>query len=584
MRRWRQLVATATLGGMLVAAAGCGVPSSTDVVVDGKGQADDMLGRVGGEQLPEGPEGTSNNTEEFVDRFLEAPAGDWEGAAERVKRFLSPQLQATWQAPQEITVVRLTDGKPDIKPAPSSEVVLKVQLVGVLTNQGTLEPPTSQTTTAEYTFKVGSAEQPRGGLAVTTPPPAMLLTDTALDRWYEQRPIYFWDTSQNNLIPDLRYLPRAVGENARPTMLIGWLLGGPAAWLRPSVLELPDGTKQLRNAYKEDGRLIVNLSGAAAGQTLDRLLAQLSWSLRADFSGDLTLLIEFQKRYEGKLSEFLDRNPTYRLTREVPQYFAVAAGSVRRLQLGATSVPEDVPLLDAAVNKNVRSAAMTNQYAALTRVDGDEVWLWVGPDQQGKFSRTSLHAASMSRPTLADGQDVGYVAAAGELYQFKLAEPGVAAVTVSGLSGAVTSVALAPDGKRLAVVAGGRPYVVALGGEGATATARPVPAPLTNLTAISWLSETGLAMAGMSGGQVKLARITMDGGVLTDVLQELRVPPVTQLVSFPEDPIVGVGGPIMVEAEKVAYQVFTTLQYVQAQEIAGPPVKGVAPTAPFFLE
>jgi len=572
----------AALAALLVAlaAAGCGVPGRTDVVVDGKGQEADVPGSSGAEALPLGPDGVGNNVPEFVKRFLEAPAGDWDGAAARVKRFLSPEQQASWQAPREITVIRLRDGKPDIKPTSPYEVVLDVLPIGLLTSRGTLEPPRVQSFTT-YRFTVGQVD---GNLAVLTPPPGvMLLTDAALHQWYEQRPIYFWDTGRTSLVPDLRYLPRAVEKGARPKLLIDWLIGGPADWLQAGVLGLPDGSKQLRNAYTDKGRLIVNLSDAATGQgrDLDQLLAQLCWTLRDDFTGNVELQIEFQKRAEGSSSDYLDRNPVYRLADRGPELFAVAGGAVRRVQFGAVKVPDEVPHIEPAVNKNVRYAALANGYAALVRTEGDALRLWVGPE----FVATSLVVKTMSRPVLVDGQNAGYVAADGKLYRFTRGNSKVTEVAVAGLSGGVTSIALAPDGRRLAVVAGGRPYVVGLGGDGdaPAGAARPVPAPLSDLTAITWLSETNLAMAGRRSGKVALARVSMDGAVINNQ-QDLNTSPVIQLVSFLENPVNGIGGSIMLEADNQAYEVYSSLvDPIPPQRLAGPPVK-TAPVAPFFLE
>jgi hypothetical protein len=353
------------------------------------------------------------------------------------------------------------------------------------------------------------------------------------------------------------------------------------------VLELPEGTEQLGNAYKKDGRLIVNLNAAATatGQSLDQLFAQLLWSLRIDFPGQVVLQIEWQNQREGSSADYLTRNPAYRLASRGPQLYAVADRVVRRVQTEGPQVPAEVPVLDPSVNKNVRSAALSAGRAAVVRAEGGRLVLWVGPDRQGRFLRTPLQAGAMSRPVLADGQDVGYVVADGKLYQFGFDRPEVAEVAASGLSGAVTSVALAPDGRRLAVVAGGRAYVVALGdGEASTGVARPVPVPLDNLTAISWLSETSLAMTGGDGNRTALAKVSMDGAVLTSSPQDLSTFPVTQLASFPENPVSGIGGPIVVEMDDNAYEVFTATQsLIPPQGLAGPPARHPL-TAPFFME
>jgi hypothetical protein len=587
----RQLLATLAAAGVALAAAGCGVPGRTSVVVDGGSRETDVAGSISGDELPPGPEGTGSNVEEFVNRFLEAPAGDWEGAADRVKQFLSPQLRASWQAPREITVVRLVTGKADIKPPPSSEVVLDVQQIGVLSNNGELKPPSPQDP-KKYTLTVGAVDAPRGGLAVTSAPPLMLLTDTALDRWYYQRPIYFWDTEQVNLVPDLRYLPRASADDARrPRVLIGWLLDGPADWLQPSVLELPQGTEQLRQAYKDNnGRLIVSLNGAASSQNLDQLFAQLVWTLRIDYPGDLVLEIENQKKREASSSDYLNRNPAYRLAGQPPAWFGVTGGVVRRIQVEGPPAEAAVPVLDAGVNKNVRYAAISGGRAALARTDGKgALSLWVGPDKQGGFRDTKLRAGAMSRPVLADGQNVGYVAAGGKLYRFSVDTAEVTEVVAANLAGSVTSVALAPDGRRLAVLAGGVPYVVALGGEGGGSTAaRPLPPPLTALSGISWWGETSLAMTGTktpgtNRGRPSVVKVSVDGAVLSTVQDDMNASKITQLVTAPENPVNGIGGVIMIEADDRAYQVFSsTLRYIQPQEVVGPPVK-LPPIAPFFL-
>jgi hypothetical protein len=137
-------------------------------------------------------------------------------------------------------------------------------------------------------------------------------------------------------------------------------------------------------------------------------------------------------------------------------------------------------------------------------------------------------------------------------------------------------------------VAGGQPYLVALGGdgEGSTGIARPVPTTLSNLTGISWLSETKLAMTGHLGSRAALVKVSLDGAVL-DVprSQDLNTLSVTQLVSFPEDPVSGIGGPIMIEADNQAFEVFTSTQRALGpDQLSGPPVKGGTVDAPFFRE
>jgi hypothetical protein len=586
-----RLGVVAALLGLLGA---CGVPGQTKVVVDGQGKASGVLSNGGSEELrPPGPGGAAT-PEVFVDRYLQAAAGDWDGAQARVKEFLAPDATKDWQNnPRQIVVVRLTDGKPDISLSADEvrAVTLHVQQLGVLTSQGLIEQPTSQTQT--YQFQVGTIRASGGRLAILDPPPVMLLTDTALKNWYDERPIYFWDTARQNLVPDLRYMPRAVESSARPSMVLGWLLGGAVNWLRPSVQQLPEGTDKRGNPFTDAGRLVVNLSAAVENQNLDQLVTQLQWSLRPDYTGDLVLQVEGQtKRIATDKNNFLDRNPAYRLAKLLPQeLYCVANGIVRRAPFGVEQVPATVGPLTAEVNKDVQSAAISREHdrVALVRAEaGNWSRLWVGP-LGNQFIRTSLRARVMSRPAWAENESVGYVAADGLVRQFSVDSEKFVTVPIGNMANNVTALAVSPDGERLAVIADGKLYLVALGRDGdisSVGSARPVPTPLTNLTSVAWLGQTALVMTGLSGNRAALAKTTMDGAVERDTVQQVAASNVTQVVALPEDPLTSTGSQILIQADGRAYWVFSdTIEELAGSTLAGAaPNKPPVPTAPFFLD
>ena len=139
---------------------------------------------------------------EFAKNYLEAAAGDFAGAGERVKQFLSPDAAATFKPPAEVKVVRLIE---DPLVNPGKPVVIKTREVGTLGPKGILEPA-GDDRPANYELTLRQVEgQP--GLFVTDPPKVLLLSDTALDRFYTKRTIYFWNQDHTGLVPDLRYLP-----------------------------------------------------------------------------------------------------------------------------------------------------------------------------------------------------------------------------------------------------------------------------------------------------------------------------------------------------------------------------------------
>jgi hypothetical protein len=584
-------VVTALLG--LVAA--CGVPSHTNVVVDGPGKASGVLTGGDSEQLR--PPGADEivTPEVFVDNYLQAAAGDWDGAEARVKKFLAPDAAKNWQNnPPQITVIRLIDGKPDISLSTNEvrTVTLHVQQLGVLTSQGLIEPPASQTQT--YQFGVGPLKSSPGRLEILDPPPVMLLTDTALKQWYDERPIYFWDTERQDLVPDLRYMPRAVESSARPSMVLSWLLAGPADWLRPSVQELPQGTDKRGNPFTDAGRLVVNLSAAAENQSLDQLVTQLQWSLRLDYAGDLVLQIEGQtKRVATDSDDFLDRNPAYRLAKLPQELYCVANGIVRRAPIGGDPVPTVVGPLTAEVNKDVQSAAISRDHdrAALVRSEaGGWSRLWVGP-LGNQFIRTELRARVMSRPVWAENESYGYVAADGMVRRFSLESDQFVTVPIGDLPNKVTALAVSPDGERLAAIADGRLYLVALGRASDISTvgnARLIPSPLNDLTSVAWVGQTALVMTGLAGNRAALAKTTMDGAVGrdTETVQPVAASKVTQVVALPEDPLTMTGSQILIQADGRAYSVFSdTIEELAGESLAGATANKVpVPTAPFFLD
>src|SRR4029453_9791151 len=80
----------------------------------------------------------SSDPRTFVNYYLEAAAGDLNGAMERVKKFLSPKAAANFRAPVEIRVIHPVDTL--VNPA-SDEVTLRAQTVGVLGRNGIISPP-----------------------------------------------------------------------------------------------------------------------------------------------------------------------------------------------------------------------------------------------------------------------------------------------------------------------------------------------------------------------------------------------------------------------------------------------------------
>ncbi|PZM96590.1 MAG: hypothetical protein DIU79_04710 [Actinobacteria bacterium] len=585
--------------------AGCsGIPEHTPVRIDGQGPPPGLgSGPDFGQQPPSRT--AAHDTETFVLNFLKAAAGEPSRALEQVREYVAPGHRHQVREPKPVVtrhVVRLRE-RPQITRARAGadEVTLRVQQVGVLMPTGALEPPEERAT--EYTFTVGGVEGEKGKF-VFNPPPLLLLSEDALSAFYLQRAVYFWDLEQRVLVPDLRYLPLAVPLERRRNELLQALLSGPSSWLNKVVQALPPGTKGVGNVPDNKDVLKVNLTVDAAplgdAHQIEKLAAQLLWSLGPDTTSVLELTIEGQSTRTFRGADLRRYNPAFALP-PTPERFCVYQGQVRRLTSSARQ-DEPVPLLTQGVNRNVVAAGLTRNGEFLAgalvveREHRRQLIVGAGRDTgDARFRAVSGTYATMGRPVWIPGGSgfIGLVPADGKLYQFRSDSKTLTRVALPGVSGAVTAVGVAPDGHRIVLVAGGRLYVAALihGTDVEVQPVRALPTSLRNITGADWTSETTLVAAGVNeDGRVVLYDITVDGAIETRPPADLGTAEVSHLVAYPAGPISGGSiGARMYVANGIAYDFFGPGEEIRIEEIIGatPPsgasTKSSGASAPFFL-
>ncbi|WP_372495147.1 LpqB family beta-propeller domain-containing protein [Micromonospora phytophila] len=590
------------LGGALLlgGVAGCGIPENSEVRVDGPGPAAEGGSTSGSRGVP--PTRTSSGSrEEFVQNFLSAAAGEPGKAYERVRNFIDPAYRGRLQEKQNseiaLTVVRLTEA-PVIIPGPeTTSVTLNVQHVGQLRADGVLAPP--EISTPKYQFELrspaGQEGKPDAGLFVAEPPNVLLLSVEALDAYYQSRTVYFWNADRTRLVPDQRYLPLAVPDERRVSEVVRWLTDGPSAWLDNAVSGLPGNTRLINNATRTDGRWEVNLEMPDDKVQLEQLGAQLAWSL-TDLDGQLELKIRNQSRTViPDLEAHRAARPIHQITQS-PQRFCVYEGTVHPLEYAGEPVGP-VPVV-AKANKDVVSAGFSRageEILAALVVTGpgrrQHLSVGTGVDPVTIFTRSPGRGyGAMSRPVWlrsADArQPVGLVVADGNLYRFD-ARAQLAPVAL-GVPAPVTAVAASLDGHRLAVIAGGSLYVVALSPDGGGVTpgpARRLATSLTNLSAVDWYGENSLILAG-SVGRPAVYEMSVDGARETRLDENIGAR-VTHLAAYPASPPVAPLGVAMFEANGVSYR-SSPVERIQREQVQGvdtPPdgVRAGNPTAPFFL-
>ncbi|MCI4064420.1 LpqB family beta-propeller domain-containing protein [Micromonospora sp. R77] len=593
----RRLVA-ALLGGVLLV-SGCGIPHDTAVEVDGPGPAAES-GSFNGRPAEPPTQNASSDPEEFIRNYLSAASGEPDRAYFRAKQFIAPESRDLLREKQAseitLTVVRLRD-RPVITQNSDTTTTVKVavQQIGVLRADGTLAPPAASE--PEYRFRLRAAtaaDAGSSGLLITELPNVLLLSDSALSRYYERRTIYFWNSDESRLVPDQRYLPSAVPDERLVSEVVKWLTRGPSDWLALGVTRLPDKTDLINNATGSDGRWEVNLTmPGATDDRLARLATQLAWSL-PDLEGQLELKIQNQSRRTVDLKKERLLRPVYPLTRS-PERFAVYDGSIRPLSFeGEPS--GSVPVVPAA-NRGVVSAALHRSgdeiLAALVVARADrrqQLRVGYGPEPVTVFNGSGWYG-SVGRPVWLRSLDpqhpYGLVVADDRLFRFD----GNAAMSPVSLpvAGKVTAVAASLDGHRIALVVGGALYVAAVNLDGGVVTVgqpRRLVTSLAGLTAVDWIGENGLVFAG-SEGRPAIYETTVDGALETALKQDIGAA-VTHLTAYPTNPVVQQPkSAFMYEANRVAYRnpPFGTIKRDEVLEVT-PPTAGARasnPTAPLFL-
>ncbi|WP_374103664.1 LpqB family beta-propeller domain-containing protein [Micromonospora sp. U56] len=589
----------------LLTVAGCGIPEHTEVQVDGSGPAVAAGSSSSRRSEPPARAAAGNDRETFVHNFLSAAAGEPDRAYAKVKQFIAPENKSRLQEKQgsevAVNVIRLTENPVITENANGLfSVLLRVQQIGVLRSNGVLAPPVA--TEREYRFTLRGAVSPgqqgteEAGLFVTDPPNVLLLSEVALREYYQNRPVYFWNSDQTRLVADQRYLPLAVPDERRVSEVVKWLLAGPSEWLRPAARPLPDRTALINNAIETDGRWEVTLElPGDDNRELGRIGIQLAWSL-PELDGQLQLTTRNQSRVAiADLDQHRLAHPLYPVD-DAPQRFTVYDGAVHALNFPGEASGV-VPLMPAD-NRNVVSAGISRvedrTFAALVvGAPGGRQRLAVGSGTatvEGVHRGTQTFGA-MGRPvwlrSLDPGQPYGLVVADGQLYRFDDRARTVPVPLTA--AGRVTAVAGSLDGHRLALVIDGQLHLAAVnlaGGLVSVGPARAVATSLRDLSAVDWADENTLVVAG-TADRSAVYYVSTDGALETALVADVGAR-VTHLVAYPTNPVVPLPfALIMYEANGVAYRYPSpdTIRRDQVLEVAPPPagVRPGSPTAPFFL-
>jgi hypothetical protein len=581
---------------------GCGVPTHTDVHVDGPFAGAEPIGDPD-PLVPPGPDDASS-PDDLVTYFLQAAAEDPDQAVERLREFVHKSEAESWDPDPQVLVVRVEDQFST--PGDRVRVRLDVRVVGSL-SRGIVTP---RDDSRSFDLEVVSespgmsgdnlGDQARGPeYRIANPPDVIMLSDQALGgrtpNYLTPSPVYFWDSDHRVLVPDLRWLPTAFGATLRAQTKLEWLVDGPAPWLDP-LATLPSGVALDSNVVlQRDDFLDVNLTPAAGDLDPELLHPQLWWTLRDEVGDDRTVRLTIDGQ-EHLIEPAVRANPS--VAASSPDRFVLFDG---RVVASDSATGPRLPPAAGEFDGEPHSAAVSRErHIALVHLEATGLYRLNLASMAGAVG-TDLVATTMSRPTwLRHPGGAGLVAADGQLYAFQVDDPTPQEVSLPTLADPVTAITIAPDGRRAALIAGGRLYVTSLTRhDDGTVTAgqpRRLATTATNLAGVTFLQENWLAVIGEEGGQKLLYELTVDGAFEEELPYGTLGAPqtVTNMVGYPGSPLeerrISQRGEVMYEADGQAYRYryLNQLVPIRAQDLPVELPDDDAPTseprAPFYSE
>ncbi|RBY86537.1 LpqB family beta-propeller domain-containing protein [Blastococcus sp. TF02A-30] len=563
------------LAAALLALAGCStVPGSSPTVQITQAPvrpAED----VGIEPL--GPE-PGATPEEIVRNFIDAAASTVRGhpvAAE----YLAPEAAREWSDAEGITII-----SPDYATVATEAGAVQVtaNLVGTVDGRGIFSIAAPGVFTREFTL-----EEVDGEWRITNPADGLVMLEPDFERIYDQLDLYFLDPTQQQLVPDPRYL--ITGE-AQPTTLVEKLLEGPSSALAAGVNN-PVGGVQLERTITVDGQnATVELGNLPAepGPQLSEICAQLVWTLtQVDAQRIRTVTVTVDgEPVEGvpqrmSTDDWSGYAPDAAPLESIGHY--LDAGALRTVTSGE---PAPGPagqgaygLVSAAISADTRTGQLS--FLAGVRPEGGGAALLAGP--YGGELVPVVTGGTLSAPTVAatrpevwvlrDGVDVVRVPSNGP-------PQAVNVPTLAGL-GRAQVLQLSPDGVRAALVIDGpqgpRLYVgtVVRSEDGGVAVRdlREVAPTLSQVVDVAWRDSSTLWLLAGDAGEDRIVpySVGVDGWGLTDVRTSGLPGQPTALGAAPtRPPLVSAGGTLW------QWSGGTWVTLVRGQE----PVRGSEPFYP----
>ena len=269
----RSLAALLSLLCVVVLAACSGIPRSSGV---NQGSAVVPVENDAIEFLPAGPI-QNGSIEQILRGFIEAsssPVSDYAIA----RQFLTPDFAPAWDA---TTAVNIDSGLRTVSQTGENTGRLVFALTAQVGSQGNYsEINPAVPTTFDYTF-----QQVDGQWRISSAPDGVVIDRFTFDQVYQSHPLYFFDSTNTMLVPDVRFFPAGASASTRITKA---LLAGPSQWLQANgavQTSFPEGTALVADTVPVTrGVAKVDLNAAALSAdpaVIRRMKQQTSASLQS---------------------------------------------------------------------------------------------------------------------------------------------------------------------------------------------------------------------------------------------------------------------------------------------------------------
>ena len=305
--------------------------------------------------------------------------------------------------------------------------------------------------------------QEDGEWRIDSVPDALIVPDSWFDDWYQRSSLYYFDPTSEVLVAEPVFVPR--GDQAASSLVRGLVTQPPPEMVDVVRTYFPAGTREGLSVPIAGGIAAVSLSGDPAAvddETGERMLAQLSWTLRQEQQVRAIQLDVGGRAInptEGSARGNLDAGDRYDPDglRPVPELYALDGDRVVTGSIGSF-VDTLGPLGDGDVDLRSIGVSISGSQVAGVSASGTELYIAPTEAPDGAVATAWTGAIDLAAPNW-DHRDRVWVLdrSAGRAQIIAVVDGAAELVDVPGLTGhTVTKILVSRDGSRLVAIVRGR--------------------------------------------------------------------------------------------------------------------------------